>query len=103
MPGSKPALSCLQARKQLLLLESELNRAQFRSDCASLSQEVSAIVEEGRSWVNTASMLFTGFKAVRRMWSDKGDSRPRQGVFSSLLQLIRTGASIWMKIRGGKV
>lgn len=103
MPGSKPTLTSLEARKQLLLVESELNRAEWCSDCAALKEEVEGLVNEGRTFVSTASFIFAGFKAVRSFWSARHDGEEnRPGVFALLMRLITTGANIWRKGHAGK-
>jgi hypothetical protein len=104
MPGSKSTLTCLEARKQLLLVESELNRAEWCSDCAALKDEVDGLVNEGRSFFTTASFVFAGFKAVRGFWSERRQAgeEDRPGVFALLIKLIKTGASIWRKGYEGK-
>ena len=99
MSGSKPALTSLEARKQLLLLESEMNRVQLRSDCTSLRIETVHLWERGHTLVTTASLVFTGFKTLPSLWN--GETRARgqeqKGIWPALLKLVKTGAALWMK------
>lgn len=105
MPGPKSTLNCLEARKQLLLVESELNRAEWCNDLSALKQEVCDVMEGGSSFIKTAGFLLAGFRAVRSFWTDrkKGmDDEEHPGIFSLLFRLINTGASIWRKQHAGK-
>jgi len=98
MSGTKPALTGLQARKQLLLLESEMNRVQLGSDYVSLHQEVSSLWHAGRSLVATAGSLLTGFKTLRQLWSAK----ETQGKLPLVMQLLSMATSFWMMKKTGK-
>ncbi|HEY1172168.1 MAG TPA: hypothetical protein VGH19_12415 [Verrucomicrobiae bacterium] len=86
-------------------MESELNRIECCNELATLKQEVSGVVEEGRSLINTAGFVVAGFRAVRSFYTDRKkdpEAGEQPGIFSLLLRMIMTGASIWKKQDLGK-
>ena len=69
MFGKNPQLTPLQLRKQLLLAESELHRAQVEADCLALRREVQAFTHRVRTVgcvVSTATTLLALLAAWRR-------------------------------------
>lgn len=63
MSGRNPRLSPLESRKQLLIAESELNRAQLVGDMAVLRAEVRTLTERGKSFrllTSTVAVLVAG-------------------------------------------
>lgn len=96
MPGSKSPLTALQARKELLLLESELNRAQLCRDYAAIHQQATNLLHSGQTLITSASLMFTAFRVIRRARSDYG----RRGTFPALIKLIGDGISFWLMRRG---
>ena len=69
MFGKNPQINPLQSRKQLLLAESELNRAQLAGDVAALAANVRALTERAKtlgSIVSSAALLLAGLAAFRR-------------------------------------
>jgi hypothetical protein len=62
-------MSPLQSRKQLLIVESEINRAQLAGDMAVLTAGVRAFADHARSLssiVSSVAALVTGLAAFRR-------------------------------------
>jgi hypothetical protein len=90
----------LQSRKQLLLAESELNRAQLIGDMAALRAEVGALTGRAKSIgliASSATALLVGWAAFRRKKSPPAGGQP------SWLQSILKGAglisSLWLAFR----
>jgi hypothetical protein len=79
MSGKNPRLNPLPSRKQLLLVESELNRAQMMRDLTALTSEVRALGDRARSFGTIASsavVLATGLAAFRRGKAPDADAKP---------------------------
>ena len=69
MFGRSSRLNPLESRKQLLLAESELNRAQLVVDLAALAADVGALTDRAKtlgSLASSAAMLVAGLAAFRR-------------------------------------
>lgn len=69
MFGKGSRMNRLAARKQMLIAESELNRAHLVQDWQVMSSEVHALADEARllrSVVSAGAALMTGFVAFRR-------------------------------------
>jgi hypothetical protein len=91
----------LQSRKQLLLAESELNRAQMAADVSALTTKVRAFTGRTTSFVSVASSalaLVTAFQG--------GKSAGGGGKRRSWLQIILKSAglvsTIWLALRAHK-
>ena len=100
MFGKNPRMNPLQSRKQLLLAESELNRAQLAGDMAALTADVRALTGRAKTiglLASSATALLVGLAAFRRK-----QSAPAGGK-SSWLQTIVKGAglisSLWLAFR----
>ena len=90
----------LQSRKQLLLAESELNRAQLAGDMAALTADVRALTGRAKSIgsiASSATALWAGLAAFRRKKSAPAGGKP------SWLQTILKGAglisTLWLAFR----
>ena len=105
MFGTESHVTPLELRKQLLIAESELNRAQLLGDVAGLTAGVRALSNRAKSFGTLASsavVLVTGLAAFRRAKSAPADAKP------SWLQIILKGAgmasTLWLafRSRGGE-
>jgi len=68
----------LKARKQILIAESELNRAQLVQDWRTMADEVHALADEARtirSMASAAGSLVAGLAALRRKKSVPAEKR----------------------------
>jgi hypothetical protein len=90
----------LKSRKQLLLAESELNRALLAGDMATLRGDVRALTRRAKSFSSIASStaaLLAGLAAFRRGKPAKPGAKP------SWFQLLLNGAglvsTIWLALR----
>jgi hypothetical protein len=102
MPGEKPNLTSLESRKQLLLLESELNRVQLLEDWHGLKGEVNRLknkVSGIGSLASTAAGLFSLFSVFRRTLDERENQADRPSWISKLLNGIETGAALWSALR----
>jgi hypothetical protein len=90
----------LESRKQLLLAESELNRAQLAGDMAALTARVRMLTDRAKSFsaiASSAAVLVSGLAAFQR-------GKPAvAGAKHSWLQTILKGAglisTIWLALR----
>jgi hypothetical protein len=69
MFGKKPRLNPLESRKQLLIAESELNRAQMVQEWQAMADGVRSVADRARtisSIASTAASLIAGLASFRR-------------------------------------
>jgi len=100
MFGKNPGMSPLRSRKQLLLAESELNRAQLVVEMEAIKTGIRSIHESAKSFdslASSAAALVVGLAAFQR-------GKPAQaGAKPSWLQTILKGAglisSLWLALR----
>jgi hypothetical protein len=79
MFGKKPRLNPLESRKQLLIAESELNRAQMAGDMAALTAGVRTFTDRAKSFgsiASSAAVLVAGLAAFRRNKPAGADAKP---------------------------
>lgn len=103
MPGKNFHLTPLESRKQLLLVESELNRAQlltelrdFKIEIYNLRDQVQAI----GSFASSAAKLAATFSAIGSAFTHRdGGEKKKSSWIATLLNGARTGASIWGAVR----
>jgi hypothetical protein len=100
MSGKYPRMNPLESRKQLLIAESELNRAQLVGDLAALAAGVRTLTDRAKSFgtiASSAAVLVAGLAAFRRGKAAHAEGRP------SWLQTILKGAglisSLWLAFR----
>jgi len=93
-------MNALESRKQLLIVESELNRVQLAADIAVLKAGVRGVTDRAKSFSTIASSiaaLMAGLVAFRRGNPADGGAKP------SWLQMILKGAglvsTLWLAIR----
>jgi hypothetical protein len=101
MRRKHPPLTALAAHKQLLVAESELNRAEFGRDLDCLCQAANKLAHEVRSVSSLASAgaaLFASGSALRR-WLPFKRNDPRRSWMSTLINGVRAGISIWLALR----
>jgi hypothetical protein len=99
MPREHPSLSPLQARKQLLLLEADLHRAQFGTELGKLNHAVKAVVHQAASlgsMVSLAALLVSGLSGFRR--KAPTDRKPR--LITRLFSLAKFATTAWIALRG---
>ena len=101
MPGEKSKLTSLETRKQLLLLESDLNRAQFIEALRDWKNEFHRTKEHLTglgSMASLAARLTATFSTARGLFS-----RPAAGGKKSWLSFLfdgmTAGTSLWYMLR----
>jgi len=100
MFGKNPRLNPLAWRKQLLIAESELSRAQWVSDMTALTAGVHTLTAGIKSFGTLASagaLLVTGLAAFRRERSGSPDVRP--SWWSTILKGAGLVSTIWLAFR----
>lgn len=102
MPGKNFHLTPLESRRQLLLVESELNRAQLLDELRDLKNEIHHLqgqVQAIGSVASSAAKLATTFSAIRSAFKHRDSSEKKSSWISTLLKRARTGVLIWGALR----
>ena len=100
MSGKNPRLNPLAARKQLLIAESELNRAHLVQEWQAMADGVRSIADRAgtiSSVASAAASLIAGLVSFQRT-----RSAPADGKFSwwqTLLKGAQLAGSLWAKFR----
>jgi hypothetical protein len=101
MPEKKPKLTALEARKQILLLESKLNREQLVESIAEWKEEFHHSKQQLArigSWASLATKAFATFTTAKRLFS-RSKAGGKKSWFSFLLDGLSTGTSLWFMLR----
>jgi len=101
MPGKKIQLTPLETRKQLLLVESELNRAQLINEVRDFKDQILHLKHQVLglgSTVSLAARLAATFSAVGRPFSRR-DEDGRSSWISTLFKCAKAGTSLWLLLR----
>jgi hypothetical protein len=100
MFGKKSRVTPLELRKQLLIAESELNRAQLAGDMTALTEGVRTLTDRAKSFgsiASSAAVLMAGLASFRRGKPADAGAKP------SWLQTILKGAgmvsTLWLAFR----
>jgi hypothetical protein len=100
MFGKKTRVNPLESRKQLLIAESELNRAQLVQEWVVMTAGARTLTDRAKSFgsiASSAALLVAGLASFRR--GKSGDT----GVKPSWLQTILKGAglisTLWLAFR----
>jgi hypothetical protein len=89
MFGKPTRLNALETRRQLLLVESELNRAQLLNEARDVKHAVHLIREQAHSMgtmAASAAKLATTFFAVRHLFSRRKKSADGKSWVATLLK-----------------
>ena len=100
MRGKYPSLTPLAARKQLLLAESEINRAEFGREWNCLGEEAAGLAHQARSLAmlaTTGAALFASGSVLRRWLFKRSDHKP--SWVGNLINGVRNGISIGLALR----
>ena len=98
MFGENPRLSPLELRKQLLIAESELNRAQLAGDLAVLTARVRAVAGRAKSFgtiASSAAVLVTGLAAFQR--GKTADAGRKRSWLHTILKAAGVSAAEWKR------
>lgn len=100
MSGKEPCLNPLVLRKQLLVAESELNRAQLLQEWESMTAPVRGFAERAKSFgamASSATSLATGLFTFRRGTPAPAAAKP--SWIDAVLKGVRLAASIGLAFR----
>jgi hypothetical protein len=100
MPGKNPRLTPLQSRKQLLIAESELNRAQFVEEWESVAGGVHAAADRAKSFAaiaSSAAVLVAALTAFRRRKPAPVEAKP--SWLRAILKAARLVTTVWLAFR----
>jgi hypothetical protein len=90
----------LESRKQLLIAESELNRAQWSEDWQTMGHAIRDLAQQAKvmaAWASAAALLVAG---VRALWRDPSAPAPTKSTwFQKLLKAARLASTIWLALR----
>jgi hypothetical protein len=99
MSGQESQLTSLETRKQLLLVESELNRAQLINELRDFKHEMHHLkhqVWEFGSITASAAKLASTFSAIGRAFTHlEPDKNEKSSWISALLEGAKAGMSLW--------
>jgi HPt (histidine-containing phosphotransfer) domain-containing protein len=93
-------MNSLDSRKQLLVAESELNRAQLVQEWRTMASEVHALTEQARSISSIASAVATlvaGLSSLRHKKSELAAEKP--SWWKTLLKGAGLASSFWQAFR----
>ena len=100
MFGKKPRMNPLESRKQLLIAESELNRAQLVQELAALTAGVRTLADRAKTFgsiASSAALLVAGLAAFRRGKSADADAKPSR--WQTLLKGAGLISTLWLAFR----
>ena len=93
-------MKSLESRKQLLIAESELNRAQLVQEWRTMAVEARSLAHQARtvsSMVSAAGSLIAGVMSLRRKHSAPATEKP--SWWQMLLKGAGLASSIWSEFR----
>ena len=101
MFGRPPALTPLQSRKQLLVAESELNRAQFKQDWEAARHELAVLAGHARTISSYAAIgaALLGGLAVWRSIKSAPSAAPKVSWLDRLHKGVALVSTLWAAIR----
>jgi hypothetical protein len=98
MFGKTPSINPLASRKQLLIAESELNRAGLVEEWQNLADGVRSLTSKARtirSFASAAVSLIAGFTSFRRAKSAFAGEKP--SWWQTLLKAAQLAGSLWLE------
>ena len=95
MPGKAAALNSLELRKQLLLAESELNRAQLVKEWHSMAGEVRALADEARTVRAMATAATTLVMGLASCVSPPAPPTAKPSWWQTILKGAGVASTLW--------
>jgi hypothetical protein len=103
MPGATPQLKSLATRRQLLLIESQVNRAQLKRDWDDFGVAVRTATAPVRGAVSILQGIASLFRQEARSHSTVPNGEHKSSAWiAPLLDGARLGASLWDAFRARK-
>lgn len=103
MSGQNPYMTPLESRKQMLLVESEFNRAQLIEGLQALKDEIQQLkerVEVIDSIASSAVKVADTVSAIGQAFTHRdGSEKKKSSWVSTLFNGARIGASVWGALR----
>ena len=99
MFGKESHVSPLEVRKQLLIAESELNRAQLSEELHTMTHEVRYLAHRAKTiaaCASSAALLAAGIAALRRGPPAPGNTK--SSWFQTILKGARVASTIWLVV-----
>ena len=100
MSGKKPCMNPLESRKQLLIAESELNRAQLIQEWRTMADEVHSLTSQAMtigSIASAAASLVAGLASCRPKKSAHAAEKP--SWWQTILKGAQLAGSLWSGFR----
>jgi hypothetical protein len=100
VPGKNPQLTPLQSRKQLLIAESELNRALFVQEWDAMSDGLHAVAGRAKSFAavaSSAAVLVAALTALRRRKAPPPEAK--RSWLQAILKAARLVSTFWLAFR----
>ncbi len=100
MFGKDPRVNPLASRKQLLIAESELNRAQLAGDLAELKSDARALTDRAKTFgsiASSAAVLVASLAAFRR--SKQADAAEKPSWPKDILKGASLVSTLWLAFR----
>ena len=100
MFGRGSRVSPLELRKQLLIAESELNRAQLSEEWQEMTRGVRDLACRAKiiaAWASSAALLAAGVRALRR--GPPAPGAAKSSWFQKVLKGARLAWAIWLAFR----
>ncbi len=101
MFGKASHVSPLESQKQLLIAESELNRAQLFREWQAMAHGVRDRAHRAKTiaaWASAAALLVAGVTAWRR--GPPAPGAAKSSWFQKILNGARLASTIWLAFRG---
>jgi hypothetical protein len=100
MPGRTSHLSPLESRKQLLVADSELNRAGLSEEWQAMTHGVRGFANRAKNiaaWASSAALVVAGLTALRRGPLRSGTAK--SSWVQKILNGARVASALWLAFR----
>ena len=100
----KTPYATLELRKQLLILESELNRAQLSQECGVISEGVRRVARQAQSivsWISLSALLASGLFFFFRHKKKIVSTEDKSSCFGRAVKFARLASSILLALYSG--
>jgi hypothetical protein len=99
MSGEKSELTSRETRKQLLLMESHLNRVALCQDCGELSDQLREVGSQVHAATSIASTFFHTFTPSPKS-EEPAEPGPRKPSWiSTIVRGVKLGSSLWLAFK----